>query len=156
TTVRLWRAATGEELLRYEVPDTRLDKGQARAQDYEIRQVAISPDGSQVAAGDARGMTTLWHIASGSSLLTMEGMPGKDHTLRYSQGEIRGLAFDPDSSTVLAAFGDGSIRRCQGFKKTPPPLATFGTGSNPITGLAIAPDGRTVAVANSGTLTLWD
>ncbi len=85
-TVRLWDAATGQELFTL--------AGQAGP----IWSVAFSPDGKYVAAAD--NTAKIWDVASGNQVQTLPG-----HT-----SGIYGIAFSPDGTRLATASSDGTAR----------------------------------------------
>jgi WD40 repeat protein len=64
-----------------------------------VETCAISPDGKWIASGDTESAVKIWDLASGVERYTLTG-----HTKR-----ILGLAFTPDSKTLVSAGAD-SIR----------------------------------------------
>ena len=57
-TVKLWDAATGQELLTL--------KGHSRS----VESVAFSPDGKQLATGSNDGIVRLWDVATEQEVLS--------------------------------------------------------------------------------------
>src|SRR5262249_28744223 len=72
--------------------------------------------------------------------------------LRAHSGGVESLAFAPDGLTLFSGGSDGRIRRWDVAKGRP--LAPLGNPevNNPVSGLAISHDGRTLAVPPIG---LW-
>ncbi len=63
--------------------------------------VAIAPDGGRVAAGCQDGSVTVWEVAAGRPLATVEA----------SRGELRALAFAPDGNSLYSGGADRIARR---------------------------------------------
>jgi WD40 repeat protein len=108
----------------------------------QVLCVAISPDGSRVAAGRNDHTTTVWD-ASGKELFTLAG-----HT-----GTVQSLAFTPDGTTLASGADDNAVKLwdvATGTEAKSVPVRKFaGT-------VAFAADGRTLLTAGADMLTLWD
>ncbi len=133
-TIRLWDAATSQEVRRLE------------AKDGMVYAMAFAPDGKTLASGGKRKAVHLWDVATGRELRFFDN-PGKF---------ILRMAFAPDGKTLATRGMDEkdirlwdvakgeSIRRLRG--------PTAGVPS-----LAFRPDGQTIAAGcDDGTVRLWD
>jgi NB-ARC domain/Domain of unknown function (DUF4062)/WD domain, G-beta repeat len=109
-----------------------------------VRAVAISPDGSWLASGDAGGTIRVWIAVDGSARSSLTG-----HT-----GAVNALAISPDGAWLASASADKTVR-----------LWDFETGvcrtlfghSDGVNAVAISPDGTWLASAGmDGTVRLWD
>jgi WD40 repeat protein len=95
-TARIWDAATGKELHRFQEPE-------------EVEDVALSPDGKLLATKTHKTIR-LWDVASGKEV----------HRFEYSSPEHRSVAFSPDgkvlgSDGVLWDAATGKqVRQCEG------------------------------------------
>ena len=87
-TARLWDAATGEEIRKFE--------GHAEA----VSSVALSRDGRHVLTGSADKTARLWDAATGKQLRTFEG---------HADG-LKSVAFSPDGRHVLTGSEDKTAR----------------------------------------------
>ncbi|HEY7315458.1 MAG TPA: sigma-70 family RNA polymerase sigma factor [Gemmataceae bacterium] len=140
--IRTWDLGSGKEQRRMSI-----GKGW-------VEKVALSPDGRTQAAwsGETWQQVHLFHAGTGEKLRTVEvssEQPGVIATLSS-------LCFSPDGKTLYAASGTHlSILRWETTTgKALPPLGKHDGGLN---GLALAPDGRSVAaVTMDGTLYLWE
>jgi WD40 repeat protein len=130
-TLRLWEAATGRE------------RRQFRGQHAPVDELAISPDGTIIAAGDDEGTIIVWDATTGREIRR-----GGDKTERPS------IAFAPDGKTYAVSDKQGARlwdtdtgkvrRRLEGH-------------TNFVYGISVAPDGKTMASASAdGTTLIWD
>jgi RNA polymerase sigma factor (sigma-70 family) len=104
-TVRLWDAATGQELRRFEWTAPLSGSGRF--------PVAVSPDGTLVAAQKG-GVLTVWDTATGKRLHEFKPRPagGKDNkggkggmVLTFGSGSGPSLAFSADNKQLLLVNG---------------------------------------------------
>lgn len=133
--VTLWSTATpgSPELL------ATLTSAQAEVQQFSV---AISPDGQQLAAGDAAGLVERWNIADPRHPRALPG-PG----VVFPSG-VLALTFSPDGDQ-LAAGGEGGVAQRWTVPDTGeavalPPIP----GAALVSALAWAPDGRTLWVGD--------
>jgi|FLYN01.1.fsa_nt_gi WD40 repeat protein/serine/threonine protein kinase len=176
-TVRLWDAATGEELAVLEghagpvtsvafSPDGRyLASSSADASvilwDVETRRqaaqltrpsgviwsAAFSPDSTMMASGGDDNLVILWDVGT----RTMIGRPLEGHT-----DWISSVVFSPDGETLASASRDGTIILWDA--NTGQPLAEPLKGhTDQVMSVVFSPDGETLASASrDGTIILWD
>jgi WD40 repeat protein len=123
-TVRLWDADTGKELRQWTAP-----RGWPLA-------VAFSPDGKALAAGYRDRPVSVWDTATGKAVFQA--------TRRKAPFTV-GLAFSPDSKTLIAGDIDGKIRLYE--PASGKEVGAFKGQKAHLHGLALAPDGRTLACA---------
>ncbi|MFO1357344.1 WD40 repeat domain-containing protein [Plasticicumulans sp.] len=87
-SARLWDAASGRELRRFE------------GHGAWVLSVAFAPSGGQVLTGGMDGRARLWDAASGRELRCLEG----------HGGAVNSVAFAPSGGQVLTGGADGSAR----------------------------------------------
>jgi WD40 repeat protein len=128
-TVRLWDLEAGHE------------RHLPQAGGDSVWSVAFSPDGRHVAAGDSDGFVRLWDV-SGKAPRRRPLL--KWHAGKWHAGAVRSVAFAPDGQTLASAdwsqillwdVASGTKRHEWQFPE-------------PLEGVALAPDGRHLAVAN--------
>jgi WD40 repeat protein len=73
--------------------------GILRAGDGIVNAIALSPDGTLVAAGFETGAVTIWEIATSRC----ETLPGH-------AGHVNDVAFSPHSRALASAGKDGTVR----------------------------------------------
>jgi WD40 repeat protein len=129
----VWDATTGQEMRRIPLPST-----------PEAHAAALSPDGRTLVEGVHGGRLAWWDAAGGHLA----------HTVHAHPWRVDRLAFSPDGK-LLASASDGVLRLWDGATAAP---RSPGEGHLAgIVGLAVAPDGKTVATAGlDETLRLWD
>ena len=103
----------------------------------EICSLAVSPDGTLLATGARDGTVQLWEA---SELLPL----ARWQTHRQ---KVTALAFSPDSHFLLTSGADQTITRWAIKETAVPQLSGHWRSDGPVTALAVAPDGRTVAIA---------
>jgi WD40 repeat protein len=99
--------------------------------DQPVGAVALSPDGSTLAAGDLLGNVFLWDTTTGQ----------KNDTLATSAGRVWNLVFSPDGSMLAVGIPDAVTVWDLSSKRII--LRKPGLGSP----VAISPDGKTLAMA---------
>ena len=110
---------------------------------YEGNSVEISPDGQQIAIGEGN-VARLFDVASGQQLAEFTG----------HRDVILGLAFSPDSQTLLTASWDSTARVWDaetGFEI----LALTGH-TDQVSSARFSPDGnRILTTSQDGTARIW-
>ena len=87
-TIRLWDAATGEEL------------ATLRGHEEGVLSVAFSPDGTRLASASGDKTIKLWDAATGEELTVLRG----------HEGGVTSVAFSPDGSRIASGSRDKTIR----------------------------------------------
>ena len=85
TFVRVWDVSTGRERLKFDKPGSR------------VFRVAVSPDGSVVAAGDVAAA----NAGTGRTITLWDAATSQQRGEMPTDGKIRGLAFLPGSRTLV-------------------------------------------------------
>ncbi|MEI2736201.1 MAG: WD40 repeat domain-containing protein [Rhodoblastus sp.] len=132
----LWDAASGQQIAELPSPHER-----------SVIQIAYSPDGRFLAAGDAGGLVTLWDAAERQMLHSL---------LTYVDSVVIGLAFSPDSSYLAVGDFDGNLSIWN--VKTGPRVCAMSKAHDGWTlTLAFSPNGQTLASGGTdGQIRLWD
>ena len=130
TTVKLWDAASGAELLTL--------TGHTSA----VNAVAYSPDGTRIVSGSSDHTIKIWDGASGAELLNLSAHPH----------EVRAVAYSPDATRIVSGDSDNILSVWDAA--TGAELATL-TGhsaswpSNHVPAVAYSPDGTRIAPART-------
>ena len=107
--------------------------------------LAVSPDGTLLAAGTTTGELRIWHVADASPILTCVG----------HSDEIRSLAFNPDGQSIVSGSDDQTVRIWD--VATGVCRCIFHNHANIMRAVAFSADGRIVAGASEDqTISLWD
>ncbi len=136
-TASLWDAKTGDEIRKFVAhPDD------DREIPYQVRCVAFSPDGSQVAVVNNLE-TQLWDAAS-------------DKELWVIKGHYQTAVFSPDGRYLLAGGHDPGVAYLLDAA-TGKEVRQFVGHTGNIESVAFSPDGRTVLTGGEdGTARLWN
>ncbi len=116
-----------------------------------IDALAFSPDGDFIAAGDLGASTLLWYVGP---LTRIGPVAVLNDTAAVQAGEllagdVRAVAFGSDGRSVYTAGASGRIKVFTGPSLLHLTLsATLGIGNDPMTTLAVAPDGLVAAAGN--------
>jgi hypothetical protein len=131
-SVRLWNAATGELLHRWQT-------------DAACSCLAFSPDGKTLAASGWGKAVSLWDVTTGD---LRRGLLGKT-------GVGRSLAFSPEGKTL--ALGTDGRFLCVWEVASGELVRRFDGGRGAVCGVAFSPDGRVLASGGQdGSTLLWD
>ena len=130
-SVRVWdRAGNGSRVL--------------RNQGYALYAAAFSPDGVLATAGKDR-IVTLWDVASGNIIRTLD----------RHDAEIHALVYSPSGRLLVSAGGDRTVRvwdLARGEEQ-----AALSGHRQTILALAYSPDGRWLASSDAAnTIRIWD
>lgn len=137
--------------------DLETGKEQRRLQgrvDQRLDQLALSPDGTTVASWGFRtdSMILLRHAGTGKELRTLEVPPEKQgvRSMFYS------LCFSHDGKSLYGASGT-HLAVLRWDVPTGKLLPSIGKHNGGLNGIALAPDGRSLAVVTmGGSLYLWE
>ncbi|HTD80125.1 MAG TPA: helix-turn-helix domain-containing protein, partial [Chloroflexota bacterium] len=109
-----------------------------------VTAIAVSADGTRVAAGTIEGEVRVWRVADRTPLLSVRG----------HAGPVQGVALSADGQTVASGGYDGAMRLwATGDGRS---LATLEGHTGGVIGMALSADGRTVAGGGQdGAVWLW-
>ncbi|MDF1596582.1 MAG: LysM peptidoglycan-binding domain-containing protein [Acidimicrobiia bacterium] len=132
TSVRVWDATTGDELLT--IPSL-----------LKVTDLAWSPDGTRIATAGRDGkIAKVWDANTGDGLVTLIG-----HT-----GKVWVVAWSPEGNRIATAGSDGTARIWDAGSGDE--LATLTGHTDEVTDVAWSPDGTRIATASDdGTVKIW-
>ena len=109
----------------------------------EINQIAISPDGTLLAASDTGGHVYVWNLSGGSPISTFTG----------ASGDSGDIVFSPDGSALAIAGKGTKLWNVKTHKVT---AVLLGPDTSPQV-LAFSPNGKTLAIGDyNETIYLWN
>jgi WD40 repeat protein len=109
-----------------------------------VWSVAVSPDGTKIASGNADGSVKIWSV-SGPLLRTM-----KSH-----DDAVMAVVYAPDGSSIVSGSKDGTVRIAD--TSTGQELARLTDHAGQVLSVAISPDGKWIAAGGSGnTAVIWN
>ncbi|WP_280337049.1 WD40 repeat domain-containing protein [Nocardia wallacei] len=117
----------------------------------EVASITFAPDGGTMAVESFGGMFTPWN----NSVMLWEVRTRKYLTSLVDLGNVRSMAFTPDGASLIT--GGDTLRRWD--VRTGKPLGDLipGADTAAISAVAMAPDGKTLAVGRvSGLVQWWD
>nr|WP_072753389.1 TIR domain-containing protein [Rhodococcus maanshanensis] len=126
--VQLWDTGTGRP-----VGETMTTDGDA------LNRVAVSPDGTKIAAGGLEGVVWLWNADTQKHL----GAPKPDESKN-----LYGLAFTPDGEEVVSTTSNNKFRWWSSANGEPDGDAIAGLPGGPTLSVAYSPDGRWFATGS--------
>ncbi|MBI4606733.1 MAG: protein kinase, partial [Planctomycetes bacterium] len=133
TTLRIWDAESGGELLRLVGHERQINWG------------TFSPDGRKVASACWDTTARVWDAETGKEIARLEG----------HKDVVYFAAFSPDGAVVATTGHEGTARLWE--SETGKPFKTLRGHADSVVGAAFSPDGRRLATASrDGTLRLWE
>jgi WD40 repeat protein/serine/threonine protein kinase len=131
-TVRLWEVESGEA------------RATLKGHSNTVWGVTFLDGGRMLASGSEDRTVKQWDVSQAL---------GEPYVFRAHSGDVGSLVFTPDGHTLVSGGSDGRIRRWD--VTTGRQLGQLGVpeARRPVYGLAISPDGRTLADTRVG---LWD
>jgi eukaryotic-like serine/threonine-protein kinase len=131
-TLRLWDAATGQEIL-------------TRRHGSAIRDVAFSPDGTRLATAGGSNTVSVWDLTTGHKALTLNAYPDM----------VVHVVFSPDGSRVATTDGGATVRLWDAANGQQ--THTLRGHNGGVTGVTFTPDGTRIASGSrDNTVKIWD
>jgi WD40 repeat protein/serine/threonine protein kinase len=110
-----------------------------------VWDVALSPDGQEVAAALGDGSVYIWKTADGDAVRSLEG----------HEGAVRSVAYAPDGQFLVSGGADMTTRVWQ--RSDGAAIRTMRGHEGTVRGVAISPDGQRIAAASADrTARIWN
>jgi WD40 repeat protein/transcriptional regulator with XRE-family HTH domain len=110
--------------------------------------LAFSPNGSHLASASWDGTAKVWDVSSGEQITSFTG--------HSKNALLVGIAFSPDGNQVFSTGGDSPLVQVWDAE-TGQQLGNFPDEDKDVYGLALSPDGTTLALGNQdGEITVWN
>lgn len=141
-TACIWDAYSGEELFRLD-------------QERGVFSIAFSPDGKRIAAGSEDHIAMIWNISpeNNNNDNSWKERTGMDIALLKPHSPIRNTFFNPFLG-MLAIAGEGNIAKVLNCSSGEELFEV--RHDTQINAIALSSDGRKIATASDGTVTIWD
>jgi WD40 repeat protein len=133
TTVRVWEAETGEDVLNLVHHEA------------VIYSVVFNSDGTRLATGGTDGTAIVWDAATGQELVSFVG----------HEGGVKSVAFSPDGRRLATASDDATARVW--IASSGVELLNLRLHNGAVNDVAFSPDGLKLATASDdATVIVWD
>jgi len=140
--VRVWRAADGQEV-----------HGFYQIGNLQLRTIAFSPVGTQLAVGADDGKVRIWN-GTACRLPQANICLDNPQPLQIGNKPVRTLAWSPDGHFLAVGSDDGLLSVWYPAQSMQPLLSVQQNAS--IHSVIWSPDGKQLASASGNTVTLWD
>jgi WD40 repeat protein len=140
---RIWDAATGKELSRFEHKTSE----EGPSLEARVSALAWSPDGSRVISAHDQGTLLLWDVPSGKQIRTFKG----------HEGIVQSVIFSPDGKWLVSGSIDRTVRLWD--VESGEECGHFGDAADAVKCVAFSPDGRLLAASigdYEGAVYVWD
>lgn len=126
------------------MPPRELEYDRTSKQSPTLHSLAVSPDGTRVAAGGSNRCTNIWSIPDGRLVSLGPDQPSWVH----------GCCYSADGTLLATGCRDGLIRVADARDDTPRPPLEGHDGR--VWDVAFTPSGRLVSAGADGTIREWD
>jgi WD40 repeat protein/tetratricopeptide (TPR) repeat protein len=146
TTVKLWDAASSKTLTVYPYREPSfIARVVLHRSSFQVKTLALSPDGQRIAAGDGGGTVRVWHVEDGGRVSLYR---------RHSNKPVQAVAWSPSGEQVASAGEDGTVQIRDTTDGRHPLIYRGHTGL--VKALAWSPVGKRIASAGAdGTVQVW-
>jgi serine/threonine protein kinase/WD40 repeat protein len=128
------------------VADSRQSHAKLEGHQAQITSLSFSEDDRLLASGSADATARLWDVAAGKCLSTMA---------RPTKNPVQGVAFAPDSNTLLVTGVSEPRTWSLSDPENPVPHGTFGPDLA-IFAVGYAPNGEFIVTSSEAGLRVWD
>lgn len=120
----------------------------------DIEQIAFSPEGERAVSSHKDGSLTVWEVATGKEVFTIQRPVGKVDPRKRNQYSPHPVAYAPDGKVIASGAFVGEVRLWDA--ETGEQAGSLAVGKDTVYRLAYSRDGSRLAFGTSEEVQVWD